>query len=281
MQFLVEKNITLINFLEEKFPDTSKRNLRNWLKNSRVAVDNKISRIPSKDLTQKQRVVLLPQKKLLSNKLSILYEDSYIIVIEKPSGLLSVPKETYTPVHALGLLRYYSRSSEIYAIHRLDQDTSGVMIFAKGKKAYGFLKKLFASHKLIREYVGIVEKIPEEKNGYWKSYLKEMPSFDVIETRKDGKLAITYFNFLQPLKNNFSLVKFILHTGKKHQIRVQSKNSGHPILGDKRYGSKNKAKRLYLHAYRLSLKHPYSKKIMDFISPIPEEFQNFGAPVII
>jgi tRNA pseudouridine32 synthase/23S rRNA pseudouridine746 synthase/23S rRNA pseudouridine1911/1915/1917 synthase len=206
--------------------------------------------------------------------LRIHYEDRDIIVIEKPSGLLSVAKETGTEpsVHAWIKHRYPGRL--IPVIHRLDQDTSGLMVFALTEDAFHSLKKDLQERGVRRIYRAVVEGQLKE-DGEWDTYLFEDKSLKMHVVPKSGtqtERAITRYHVLTT-GELYTLIDCELQTGKKNQIRVQAAHAGHPVAGDKKYGCMHKdARRLCLHAHLLSFTHPTTGAPMVFESPPPPFF---------
>ncbi|MCC5831584.1 MAG: RluA family pseudouridine synthase [Chlamydiales bacterium] len=261
--------MNLIEALQNKYPDSSKRTLLSWIKWGRVFVDGLIARQANKPISPGQEVSVAKKEKQIDN-IPILYEDRYLIVIDKPAGLLSVPADNDSP-SALALLRgYYS----LHPVHRIDQDTSGTLLFARGIQSRERFDRMFEEHALDREYLAIVEgDIPQDK-GVWESYLREKENYDVEVTTPDqGKRAITHYEVLRRSKK-FTYLRLLLETGKKHQIRVQCREAGHPIVGDKRYGSLIKSC-LCLHAYKISFIHPFTGKKIIVTAPVP--FKKFGS----
>lgn len=265
--------MTLIEALKALNPESSTTTLRSWISEGRVTVDGAIVRRASEPITPESKIELGQRRKPVNETLPILYEDSHIVVIDKPAGLLSVKTafETKKTAHALLKERFYPR--KIYVIHRLDQDTSGVMLFALTEKAYHLLKDKFVRHDLDRVYLAVVEGAPSKEKGVWRSRLYEDKSYKVHITTdpRKGELAITHFKTLSTKKGK-SLLEFKLETGKKNQIRVHCQEDGCPVFGDEKYGG-TKAKRLYLHSHKLILKHPITGDKMTFTSPAPKGFE--------
>ena len=267
-----------IDALRQIYPDSSRRTLQNWLKNGRFTVNGaSLQRedilldagqtIQSKETFQKEKVP----------GLKILFEDRYFVVIDKPVGLLSVPlDEGRLKRNALDLLRRHLATDQIYAVHRIDQETSGVLLFARGKESETRFDAMFEKHDLRREYFAIVEGRVKNDAGTWQNNLIELPSYRVIES-EEGKNAITHYTVWRR-SAKYSYLKLQLETGRKHQIRVQCQMAGHPVVGDARYGSvENPLKRLALHASTLSFKHPFTNKNVSFSSPLPRVFSALGA----
>ncbi len=278
MQFKVTKNSCLISYLKEIFsPAISMTTIRSWLQNGLVQIDGKTTFHSSFELKKDQNIFIFPRPKKIIGSIKIFYEDSYFIVIEKPTGLLSVPTDHRKNTDVLHILRkngYFSA----FPVHRLDRETSGVMLFAKNKASQLLFKKMFETHDIIRKYYAIVEGQMKETSGIWENYLKETPNFSMkVCSSDEGVLAITHFEVMKQFKYH-CFVTFFLQTGKKHQIRVQSAFRNHCVAGDKKYGAQtNPIKRLSLHASFIGFSHPVTGKAMRFSSPLPLEFQKLGA----
>lgn len=277
MELTIDSPTTVLEALRKIYPDSSRRTLQSWLKAGRFTVDGKP--------VNRENLVLKPGNRFVSKEtfapprvpgLKILYEDRYLIAIDKPMGLLSVPLDGgLSKKHALGLLREHMNTDQIFAVHRIDRETSGVLLFARGKQSAERLGELFEQHDLSREYVAIVEGRLKEDSGTWECPLLELPNLDIVES-PDGKMAITHFEVIRR-SAKFTYLKLVLETGKKHQIRVHCKRAGHPVVGDKRYGAQeNPIRRLCLHAAKLELIHPFTRKKISFYSPVPESFQVLG-----
>ncbi|MEN9654359.1 MAG: ribosomal large subunit pseudouridine synthase [Chlamydiota bacterium] len=260
------------------YPDSSKRTLQNWLRSGRFTVDGRVLKRFDEELGDQDVVVAKESCKAPKvPHLKILYEDRSIVVIDKPVGLLSVPlDEDVAPKrHALGLLREWLRSDDIFAVHRIDREASGVLLFAKGKKAASVLGDRFETHDLKREYLAIVEGRLKQGAGVWDTPLLELPSFRVVPST-EGREAITHFQVIRK-STKYSYLRVLLETGRKHQIRVHCQQAGHPIVGDERYGAKdNPFRRLALHAHTLSVVHPLTGKMMTFTAPLPKSFLVLG-----
>lgn len=210
-------------------------------------------------------------------KLDIIYEDKYIIVVNKKNGILTIAnnkefeKTLYNEVYTY--LKQKHKNNKVFIVHRLDKDTSGLVIFAKSEDIKYKLQNNW--HNVKRNYLAIVNGVVENK-GSIKSYLKETNTLLVYSTndKKNGKLAITnYENILS--NNKYSLLKINIETGRKNQIRVQLNDIGHPIVGDKKYSKiKNKVNRLCLHAYYLEFNHPITNEKIILKTKIPTLFLN-------
>ena len=267
----------ILSILEKLFPDPSRNTLRQWLKFGKVFVDGVPISSAQKEIKKGQKIEILKNKKNIKHGISILYEDAHITVVYKPKGLLSVSTDhnNHREQNLFKILKTYYQPQSIFVVHRLDRDTSGIMVFARNKAALEALKNTFFHHNITRRYLAIVEGHLSKKKGTWKSYLEDTKSFKVRSNSGPGKgkLAITHYQELHKTPS-LSLLQLELETGKKNQIRVHCSDAGTPIAGDIKYGAQtNPAKRLCLHAYQLSIPHPKTKKIMHFKSPIPEEIK--------
>jgi len=279
MRYIVKEEQPLLDVLQKMYPDSSKTTLRSWVKEDRVTVDGCIIKNVQTPIKINQEITVESKKKFLPYGVKTLYDDSSVIVIYKPAGLLSVATETEKEFTAHSSVKQYYRDRTIYVVHRLDQDTSGLMIFALNEKAYEYFKEKFETHDINRRYCAIAEGIFEEKEGTWSSYLQEDGNYVVHATQNPalGKLATTHFKVLGNSKYN-SWLDITLETGRKNQIRVQAQERGHSLVGDKKYGATMLTKRLYLHAYELSFEHPDTKKMMTFKAPVPESFYKLVSP---
>ncbi len=272
MKYTAEDSQPLFDVLSKMAPDSSKSSLRSWLKKGRVLVNGKVRKIGSQPVDKGQVVSLKGKSK--SEGIKILYSDRHIVVIDKPTGILSVatPYEKGKTAHAF--LKEVHRPQKVFPVHRLDRETSGAMVFALTEEARDHLKKQFEKHSIVRQYFAIVEGRMTEKKGTWKSRLSEDKNYKVYTTKdpKKGKMAITHYSVVKST-NKTSYLQLNLETGKKNQIRVHCNDSGHPVVGDKKYGpSHMPARRLLLHAQYLEFTHPISGKTMSFTSPLPKEF---------
>lgn len=205
-------------------------------------------------------------------KLDILYEDKFLIAVSKKSGLLTIAndkekeKTLYHEVH--DYLWKKNKNNKVFIIHRLDKDTSGIVLFAKNEK----IKKIMQENweNVQRYYYALVHGKLENKRGTLINYLKETSTFKVyISKDKTGEKAITKYNVVNTF-NNISLLEINILTGKKNQIRVALSDIKYPILGDKKYGKKDGMRSLCLHAYKMIFIHPITKKEIVLISKLPK-----------
>lgn len=213
--------------------------------------------------------------------LTILYEDRDIIVIDKSAGLLTVKAMYEKEKTAHHILTNYIRKGsfkskkQLFVVHRLDRDTSGVLIFAKSIEAKENLKLQWKNVR--KKYAAVVHGVLKEKNGTITSYLAENEDYEVFSVRdsRKGELAITRYQVIKEAKK-FSLLEIELLTGKKNQIRVHFSEKGHPIVGDNKYGKKGEPKsRLALHSHHLTFRHPHSGKELTFEAELPGFFKSY------
>ena len=211
-------------------------------------------------------------------KLDIIYEDKELIVINKPTKKLCVSTEKqkehtlYSEVSSY--VKKQNPKNKIFIVHRLDKDTSGIIIFAKNEILKRKLQDNWDKLGTKREYVAIVDGVFKKKKDTLKDYLKESKTLQVFVTddTKNGKLAITDYEVINE-NRVYSMLRINIHTGRKNQIRVQLTNINHPVVGDKKYKSRNNPLgRLALHATKLEIIHPITKKKLIFESEIPDIF---------
>lgn len=262
MKYTVTQEMSLLEALALLSPDSSKTTLRSWLKDERIYVNNEMIKLANHPIMPGYSIEILARKRIIEGNIQIIYEDSHLVVVDKPTGILSVAAafDTGNTVHAFLKAKY--RPRKVYVVHRLDQDTSGVMLFALSEKAYENLKNTFEEHKLERSYIAIVEGHLPKSAGTWESYLYEDSNYVVHSTddTEKGRLSITHYSVLGTNKN-FSWLRLTLETGRKNQIRVHCQDHHCPVVGDKKYGAQtNPIKRVCLHATVLSFLHPITKK---------------------
>lgn len=209
-------------------------------------------------------------------KMKIIYEDKYIIAVNKPSGILSVStlkERVRTMFHeVLEYEKKKNKNNKVFIIHRLDKDTSGIMIFAKDIKTKNYFQNNW--EQIERKYIAVVEGNIIKNKGEIKSYLKETKTLLTYSSHdKNGKLAITKYKKIKE-NNLYSMLEINILTGRKNQIRVHMNDIGNPIIGDKKYGAKtDPIKRLGLCAYKLSFIHPVTGQKINLEISIPKEFE--------
>ncbi len=229
-------------------------------------------------MQENQKKFKSPPKRYQPRGLSILYEDRDILVVDKRSGLLTVSNEKVKENTAYYLLTAYVKKgnpksrNRIFIVHRLDKDTSGIIVFAKNADAKRYLQDEWQRFK--KKYYAVVHGTLPEKEDVITSYLAENSIHKMysVENPKKGKLARTGYKVLKVSKK-YSLLEIDLLTGRKNQIRVHFSEQGYPVAGDKTYGGKETGiKRLMLHAAAITLVHPYAKQKMTFETKIPPLF---------
>lgn len=283
-EYKVKEECELLPFLISKYPHLSRNAVKSLLSNHQVAVDG--APVSQFNLKLAKDDVVIVSKNRISKKnrkdLPIIFENDEFIVIDKPSGLLSVASDTEKGRTAYRMVSDYvqqkDRHNRIYVVHRLDEDTSGVLMFAKNPSIRDELQKNWSDIVKARRYYAVVEGSMEKKQDTLVNYLKENSLNLMYVTKnskdKDAKKCITNYKVVKE-NNNYSLLDINIETGRKNQIRVQLGNIGHHVLGDDKYGEPaNPIKRLALHAYELSFVHPLSGKLYKFNAKMPESFSN-------
>ncbi len=221
-----------------------------------------------------------PRRKHQPKGLQVLHDDRDIIVADKSCGLLTVGNDRVRDRTAYFLLNDYVRKgnpksrNRIFIVHRLDKDTSGVIVFAKSEEAKRFLQDNWEDFS--KTYYAVVSGRMKNREGLISSYLAENSIHKMYSTSdpRKGKLARTKYRVLEE-SAKYSLLEIELLTGRKNQIRVHLSDEGCPVVGDKKYGSKEKGiKRLGLHAASLTITHPYTKKQVTFSTEIPSYFRH-------
>ncbi len=279
MRHIQDQDLPLLDVLGLVAPGSSKSTRRQWLAHDQVTVDGRNVRDAKALVRAGQEVCVGDKQPLLPEKVRIIYEDRHIVAIDKPTGLLSVASDRVLLRNVHAILKRHYRPNRIYVVHRLDQDTSGVMVFALTEEACLGLKTVFKTHSLDRRYIALVEGEFEQKEGSWESYLWEDQALRVhsSDDPKSGKRAVTHYR-VTGSRQNVTRLEVTLETGRKNQIRVQSSTAGHPVVGDTKYGaSSDPLKRLGLHAEYLSFAHPITGKQMAFTSPLPKRFDRVVA----
>ena len=281
--FRVSKETPLLDFLYAHITNDSKNNIKHYLTNHQVLVNGSCITqynflVYKEDMVQLSKNPIKDEKKE-KIKLDIIYEDDELIVINKPSGLLSIESDNEKSNTAYRLLTNYvqrkDKMARIFIVHRIDKDTSGVLLVAKNEKIKNLLQHNWQKIVNKREYIAICEGIFKPKSGTIKSYLKSN-SNNLMYSTKDpkGQLAITHYKVLKENKK-YSLVDVFIDSGRKNQIRVHMGDLGHHVVGDDKYGKvSNPINRLGLHAYVLSFTHPITKKVMTFKAKLPKVFES-------
>ncbi|WP_348671628.1 RluA family pseudouridine synthase [Duncaniella muris] len=279
--YQVAEEDALLEFLIGAMPQRKRTAIKNLLSHNQIAVNGipttqfdmalKAGDEVKANLTREFRV-------FYNRRLKLVYEDDDIIVVNKGYGLLSMGTDKIKEGTAYSILREYLKwqdpRNKLFIVHRLDRDTSGLMVFAKNQEAKDKLQHNWNNMVIARKYLAVVEGRPESEEGEVRSYLAENSRFEVYSTDKpeEGQLAVTRYRTLRS-RNGYSLMEVSLDTGRKNQIRVHMKDLGHPIAGDRRYGAKSSPiHRMALHAQTLRFIHPMTRKDMNFSTPVPASF---------
>ena len=290
--FRVEAATELMPFLLSKLGGMTRTSVKQLLSQRRVTVNAGIQTRHDTPLKPGDLVNILQGRgnvELRHPKLRIIYEDDALIVVEKKNGLLTVP---YNPksseMTVLSILKDYvkkqSRKANVYVVHRLDRETSGVLVFAKSPELQEYMRTYWRQLVTKRTYVALVEGLFEKKEGTITTWLTEDPHTGMVySSPKDdgGQKAVTHYKVLKELEAGLgspdlamSLLELNLETGRTNQIRVHAQSIGHPVIGDRKYGHGNEyspVDRLCLHAKVLEFIHPMTEKKVRFEAATPKE----------
>ncbi len=278
-----DETIGLMDYLASMLNGPKRSDLKKWLKFGHTMLNGVITTAFNAPVNPGDEVSLnlsRPFTLFRHNRLEIVYEDDDVLVVNKGYGLLSVPTHNNKKEeNAYEILRNYVKEvdprNKLFIVHRLDRDTSGLMMFAKSPEAQETLRHNWNNIILERLYVALLEGYLADDKGYVKSRLAENSQYVVYSTENpdEGRLAVTHYEVLGR-GNNLTLAHFSLDTGRKNQIRVHAADLGHPISGDRKYGAKHSPlHRLALHAQTLRFAHPITGKDMNFETPIPQKFR--------
>ncbi len=280
-QLTVTKSARLMEFLIDQLKGKSRTTIKSLLAHRQVSVGaHTITQFdfplePNQFVTINWGVV--PEQTRLRG-VRILFEDPYLIVIDKEAGMLSIATAKEKLLTTYSILSSHVKKEDptnrIFVVHRLDRDTSGVMMFAKSEKVQEIMQKAWQEAVIRRSYIAVVEGIVEKDKDTIRSFLKENKMLFMYSTKVpgEGDEAITHYKVLKR-SEEFTLLEVELETGRKNQIRVHMKELGHPVAGDKKYGSKlNPLRRTCLHANILAFKHPITGEELSFETPPPHRF---------
>lgn len=274
MKYFVNGNYLLFDYLRNNIDGKSKNNIKSLLKNEVVFVNGKI--VTKYNYVLCDGDVVEINKKKANNNINIIYEDNDIIVIDKPSKILTISNknEKVNTLYRMVSDHLKKEHKKVFIIHRLDFDTSGIIMFAKSQRVQKLYQDNWNDLAKIREYTAIVDGVTDDK-GHIESYLKQTKTLLVYSSKnKDGLFAITDYEKIGG-NSKYSMLKILISTGRRNQIRCHMADIGHPILGDYRYKCKiNPIDRLCLHANRLEIINPITKELMVFNSNIPKEFNS-------
>jgi 23S rRNA pseudouridine1911/1915/1917 synthase len=281
VRYVVAARQQLLDALAGMFPESSKTTLRQMLQTGRVRVNGEIEKSARRDLEEDDTVDVADKAvhRNLPEGLAILHEDNDVIVVLKAHGLLTVATERERDTTAQAYLNVYlgqkKGEERIQVVHRLDRETSGVLIFAKNAYAREQLKEQFAAHTVDRVYIAIVEGQMDPEAGTFSSYLRERRDLKMesVAEHPDAKFAVTHYRTIET-NGRYSMLEVTLETGRKNQIRTHLAEARHPVIGDRMYGSEvNPIGRLALHAKLLGFDHPVTRQHMVFTAPVPKAFR--------
>jgi len=277
----------LLPFLLVHITGRGRNSIKSILSRGQVSVNGKTVTQHNFQLHPGQTVSIDTEKQVQAEEmigLRIVHEDEDLIVIQKEAGLLSIATSEENELTAYRQLMDHVRltnpKNRIFVVHRLDRDTSGVMMFAKSERIQQALQNTWKDTVKERSYVALVEGAVKKPEGTINSWLKETATLKMYSSlhEGDGLHAITHYKIIQS-NRHFSLLEVHLETGRKNQIRVHLADIGHPIAGDKKYGAETKTVgRLGLHARVLSFIHPTTGELLTFESDIPKTFLKYTAP---
>jgi 23S rRNA pseudouridine1911/1915/1917 synthase len=270
---------TLLEWLTQKYPLAKRQTFKRMLEARRVRINGQPVRKLTQPILSDDKVDVLdrPQPRPSPKLAGVVFEDEDILVVDKPAGLLTstVPNEKRPTL--LAKVRDYvscqDPKARVGLIHRLDADASGLLVFSKNDQAFRSLKSQFFDRTAWREYRAVVRGIPDPSAARIQTRLVERADGTAHSTRQSGKgeMAITHYTVLKSEKK-LSLVRVMLETGRKHQIRAHLSERGNPIMGDELYGGGDDAPRLMLAAVRLTIVHPRTNREVTFSIPIPKDF---------
>ena len=282
IRFLVKEPSELMAFLLCEMKESSRTTVKRLLTQGQVSVNDKYLTQYNHPLKEGDTVSINYSERHVNfrhTRIRILFEDEDVIVINKREGLLAVTMGKENEVTAFGILLEYLKKKNprntLFVVHRLDRETSGVMMFAKNREFQMKIQHRWHENIIERKYIALVEGVVEQKEGRMVSYLTENPkSLKMHSNRHNnkGQEAITKYKVLSVSKS-YSMLEIDLETGRKNQIRVHMQEMGHSVVGDKKYGgTTSPIGRMGLHARILSYRHPATGKIFRFEAPVPEKF---------
>jgi 23S rRNA pseudouridine1911/1915/1917 synthase len=288
-EFRVMQPTPLLVFLRAKMPKISRNNVKSVLKHKQVGVNG--APVTQFDfMLAPGDIVMVMRHRIPERKNptpNILFEDEDFLVIDKPSGLLTIASDKEKNETAYRLMMDYMQHknphARLYIVHRIDRDTSGVLMFTKKEDLKNIMQAKWNDIVTKRGYYALVEGVPKEKKKTIKSWLHQT-STQLMYSRDhdddEGQEAITHYEVIKDMKE-FSFLDVKIDTGRKNQIRVHLKELGHTVVGDEKYhAEKNPIARLGLHAYALEFTHPLTQKKFRFYAELPQLIKNFVSPKI-
>lgn len=280
-KYVVEEPSKLLDWLLANLKD-SRTKIKATLSGRGIKVNGKVVTKFDYELLPGMKIEVSKSKQNVEFKnhyLRIVFEDRYLVVVEKKPGILSMAAG-HSTLNVKSVLDDYFRQSRqrctAHVVHRLDRDTSGLMVYAKDKDVELALESDWHNIVFDRRYVAVLSGVMEQEEGTVESWLKDNRAYFTYSSPYDngGKLAITHYHVLNRSADH-SLVEFKLETGRKNQIRVHAADLGHPVCGDVKYGNgDDPVGRLCLHAFRLCFYHPVTHRPIEFETDIPQTFKN-------
>jgi len=274
--FFPEESAPLLDFLLAHIAHQSRNSVKHLLSRGQVLVDGRPQTRFDFPLSPGQRVTVLPQAKGACLPFPVLYEDDGLIAVDKPARLLAVSTDTEKRRTAYRMVSDYLKArdpaAKVFVVHRLDRETSGVLLFAKDPVLRDKLQADWSALVKKRAYRAVAEGGHLPDSGVCRSELRENSAHRVYSAKGGGKEAVTRYTVLAR-RGNYALLDVELDTGRKNQIRAHLSELGSPVAGDKKYGaSSDPLGRLALHARELTLTHPVTGKVLSFTSPAPPAF---------
>jgi len=280
----VHQSIELMNFLLQKMGGMSRTSVKSLLSHRQIQVNGRIETQFNYLLKESDEVLVSTSSantELVHPKVKIIFEDNDLLVVEKSTGILTASiKNDSRESTVLSVLKTYVRKANprngVFVVHRLDRETSGLLVFAKTREMQEFMRENWTQIATERVYTALVERKVEKDTDTIISWLTENPTTMRVYssfTNNGGKKSITHYKKIKS-NDEFSLIELRLETGRTNQIRVQMSSIGHPVVGDRKYGSGVSPimNRLALHAHLLAFEHPITQQKMVFELPIPREF---------
>ncbi|MEF9950024.1 MAG: RluA family pseudouridine synthase [Mucinivorans sp.] len=281
--FIATEQGTVLDFLFKQCPAESRTTIKAFLRNRQISVNGCMTThfdFPIKNGDKIEISTEHTKQALRHPMIRIVWEDDYLLVVEKRSGLLSIATDKESKRTAYFIISEYLKSidpsAKVFVVHRLDRETSGLMIFAKDEHTKFAMQSAWNDTVIERKYVAVTEGVFQDAQGVISTYLTESKALKVYATtRENGKIASTAYKVLKTsVKKNLSLIELELATGRKNQIRAHLEHINHPIIGDKKYGATapSPIDRVALHAMTIKFHHPQTHQELSFSTPIPISF---------
>lgn len=281
--YIVKEDSELLPFLMTSINGISRTKAKEYLTNKMIYIDKKIITQYNYPLKKGQVVQICKRRNIhdFHNKfVEIIYEDAFIIVVNKKNGILTNTQPGMRQMSVKSILDEYvkrqNRTMSVHTVHRLDRETSGLLIFAKRRDIQQKFNDYWQELVPERKYIAVVEGVLEKPAGTVSSWLADNKMFVTHSSVVDngGKYAVTHYKTIKT-NSDFSLVELTLETGRKNQIRVHMQDLHHPIVGDMKYGSSiDPVGRICLHSYKIKMLHPITNESLSFDLPVPSVFNN-------